>query len=206
MHLLNEVERYYSAKFADYGATARGVDWNGESSQQIRFRELLRLRDSAGLFSVNDYGCGYGALLGFLDGRGEQFSYRGFDLSPPMIEHARAAHEGRDAVTFVDRDDQLTAADYTFASGIFNVRLHADSEEWKRHILETLDRMDELSVRGFGFNMLTSYSDAERMRDDLFYGDPCFFFDHCKQNYARNVALLHDYGLWEFTILVRKHI
>jgi hypothetical protein len=30
------------------------------------------------------------------------------------------------------------------------------------------------------------------------------FFDHCKRNFSRQVALLHDYGLWEFTILVRK--
>ena len=51
--------------------------------------------------------------------------------------------------------------------------------------------------------MLTTYSDAEKMRPDLYYGDPTFFFDHCKRNYSRNVALLHDYELYDFTILVR---
>jgi hypothetical protein len=51
--------------------------------------------------------------------------------------------------------------------------------------------------------MLTSYSDPEHMVDRLFYGDPCFYFDWCKRNLSRNVALLHDYGLYEFTILVR---
>jgi hypothetical protein len=51
--------------------------------------------------------------------------------------------------------------------------------------------------------MLTKYSDADRMRGDLYYGDPAFFFDHCKRSFSRNVALLHDYGLYEFTILVR---
>jgi hypothetical protein len=56
--------------------------------------------------------------------------------------------------------------------------------------------------------MLTKYSDAERMagRPDLFYGDPLFFFDFCKRNFSRNVALLHDYGLYDFTIIVRKDI
>jgi len=29
-------------------------------------------------------------------------------------------------------------------------------------------------------------------------------FDYCKRTYSRDVALLHDYGLYEFTILVRK--
>ena len=60
-----------------------------------------------------------------------------------------------------------------------------------------------LGTKGFAFNMLTSYSDADKMRDDLYYGDPCELFDHCKRSYSRNVALLHDYGLYEFTMLVR---
>ena len=42
------------------------------------------------------------------------------------------------------------------------------------------------------------------MRSDLFYSDPCNLFDICKRKYSRNVALLHDYGLHEFTIIVRK--
>ena len=48
------------------------------------------------------------------------------------------------------------------------------------------------------------YSDPERMRAHLYYADPCRLFDHCKRRYSRHVALLHDYGLYEFTILVRK--
>lgn len=42
------------------------------------------------------------------------------------------------------------------------------------------------------------------MKDYLYYADPCFLFDHCKRNYSDRVALLHDYGLYEFTMLVTK--
>ena len=63
--------------------------------------------------------------------------------------------------------------------------------------------MRALSRRGFAFNMLTSYSDADRMRSDLHYGDPAAYFDLCKRRFSRNVALLHDYELYEFTIVVR---
>jgi hypothetical protein len=42
------------------------------------------------------------------------------------------------------------------------------------------------------------------MRADLFYADPCVYFDLCKRRYSRQVALLHDYGLYEFTLIVRK--
>ena len=64
--------------------------------------------------------------------------------------------------------------------------------------------MDETSSRGFSFNCLTKYSDAEKMMDNLFYADPCDLFDYCKWNFSKQVALLHDYGLYEFTIIVRK--
>ena len=42
------------------------------------------------------------------------------------------------------------------------------------------------------------------MRPHLHYGDPLWFFDWCKRKYSRNVALLHDYDLYDFTIIVRK--
>jgi hypothetical protein len=42
------------------------------------------------------------------------------------------------------------------------------------------------------------------MRDDLYYADPLFFFDYCKTRFSRFVTLIHDYPLYEFTILVRK--
>ncbi|MBM3138043.1 MAG: class I SAM-dependent methyltransferase, partial [Chloroflexi bacterium] len=29
-------------------------------------------------------------------------------------------------------------------------------------------------------------------------------FDYCKVNFSKNVALLHDYKLYDFTIIVRK--
>ena len=42
------------------------------------------------------------------------------------------------------------------------------------------------------------------MRGHLYYADPASVFDLCMRRYSRHVALLHDYGLYEFTILVRK--
>jgi hypothetical protein len=52
--------------------------------------------------------------------------------------------------------------------------------------------------------MLSTYSDPEKRRDDLFYADPCEMFDLCKRRFATRVALLHDYPLFEFTVIVRK--
>ncbi len=64
--------------------------------------------------------------------------------------------------------------------------------------------MNKASEKGFSFNLLTSYSDAHLKKDYLYYANPGFWFDFCKQNFSRNVALLHDYNLYEFTIRVRQ--
>ena len=39
---LEEVTAYYSNKLTQYGATPKGVDWNGEESQVLRFEQLYK--------------------------------------------------------------------------------------------------------------------------------------------------------------------
>jgi hypothetical protein len=98
----------------------------------------------------------------------------------------------------------MDLCDYTVASGIFNIRFGCDDESWLKYILETLSSMNEKSRDGFAFNILTKYSDREFMKPELYYADPAYLFDYCKKNFSRNVALLHDYDQYDFTIIVRK--
>lgn len=202
--LVGPVVEYYEGRFAEYGATARGVDWNGDDSQRLRFRQLLRLHDGERPFSITDFGCGYGALAAYLQGRFEQFAYVGFDLAASMLAEAEAVFRDDPRVAFVSDEAALPRQDYVVASGVFNVRLGAPVDAWEKHVVDTLDRLWELADRGLAFNVLTSYSDPDRMRPDLWYPDPGWAFALCKQRYSRQVALLHDYGLYEFTMLVRR--
>jgi SAM-dependent methyltransferase len=201
--ILSTVEAYYTDKIKRHGPCPRGVDWNSSESQLLRFDRLLSVCDCADSFTVNDYGCGYGALLDFLRDRGIACQYRGFDLSPAMIEQAQRLHEGLLWSSFFSDAGALAVADYTLASGIFNVRLETPEADWKSYMRETIDRLAALSSRGFSFNALTSYSDRDKMRPDLYYADPLFWFDYCRSHFSRFVALLHDYPLYEFTIIVR---
>lgn len=199
----SDVERYYSAKVAAHGPTPMGVDWNSPESQRLRFDQLVKVIEPEGAFTINDYGCGYGALVDYLEQKELHFNYCGFDISADMLAEARRAHSGAGR-TFVERAEDLQSADYTVASGIFNVRLETPEADWRQYILDTLQSIDALSRKGFSFNVLTKYSDAEFMRPTLYYADPAFFFDYCKTQFSRFVALLHDYPLYEFTLLVRK--
>ena len=201
MSALGEIGRYYSEKLAAHGASPRGVDWNSSASQLLRFTQLVRLCEADARFSLNDIGCGYGALLDHLCGLGKECDYLGVDISEAMIAKAGALHPG---CRFAVGERAGRVADYSVASGIFSVRLSTGDDAWLAHILRTLDQLDAESRRGFAFNCLTRYSDPDLMREDLYYADPARLFDHCKTRFARNVTLLHDYGLYEFTMLVRK--
>lgn len=204
--LLTDVAAYYSDKLIRHGQNPRGVDWNDEASQVLRFEQLCKIINSSAQFSVNDLGCGYGSLYDFLASRYEDFSYLGIDVSDNMIQAAEKRNQGNVQARFIASTEPVQIADFGIASGIFNVRLNHSVDEWLSYLKSTLETLNNTSRRGFAFNCLTSYSDKDRMRDDLYYADPCMLFDLCKRLYSRNVALLHDYGLYEFTILVRKQL
>ena len=202
--ILTQVATYYSDKLAEHGETARGVDWNGEESQVLRFEQLCKIIENSGAFSLNDLGCGYGALYDYLNSHYRDCVYNGCDVSDDMIRASKDRYARKPNANFAAAAEPTTAADYGIASGIFNVRLGHSDAEWREYLQGMLDILDRTSKRGFAFNCLTSYSDADKMRDYLYYADPCALFDLCKRRYSRHVALLHDYGLYEFTILVRK--
>jgi SAM-dependent methyltransferase len=203
--LLAEVADYYAAKLVENGATPRGVDWNGERSQALRFEQLTKVIQQPSGFTLNDLGCGYGALFDYLIPRYRDFTYNGCDVSAEMIRAAQDRYGNNPHACFTIATEPPNRADYGIASGIFNVRLGISDAEWREHMEATLDALDRTSRRGFAFNCLTLYSDADMMHDYLYYADPCAMFDRCKKFYSRHVALLHDYGLYEFTILVRKN-
>ncbi|WP_295543116.1 trans-aconitate 2-methyltransferase [uncultured Thiohalocapsa sp.] len=202
--LIDEVAAYYSNKLAEHGETPQGVDWNGEESQLLRFAQLSRVIEPGRPCSINDLGCGYGAFFEYLCRCPEHIDYCGIDASPDMVSSAQLRHKGADNACFVVSDRPNRHADYGVASGIFNVRQTRSDEEWRQYILDVLKMLNQTSRQGFAFNCLTSYSDEHKMRSDLYYADPLWLFDLCKRQYSKDVALLHDYGLYEFTILVRK--
>lgn len=201
--IINQVNDYYSQKIITHGATPQGVDWNSAESQNLRFKQLLKLIDTRTPFSLLDYGCGFGSLLEFIKQEKYNCDYSGFDVSLQMIAEAKKIHP---YVNWLTQKEELKVYDFTIASGIFNVRLDNSNENWLHYILETLNEMNRISKKGFSFNVLTTYSDKEFMKDYLYYADPGILFDYCKINFSKYVSLLHDYPLYEFTILVKKEI
>jgi SAM-dependent methyltransferase len=202
--ILAAVAAYYDAALAQHGTTARGVDWKDAASHGLRHAQFLRLVAGDPEASVLDLGCGYGDFLAVLRAHGHRGRYLGCDVAPGMIEAARALHgEGPDRAWHLGATPP-EPCDYAIASGILNVRRGADPAAWAAYVDGVIATLAAHGRRGFGFNMLTSWSDPERRRPDLHYADPVAMLDRCLRRHGRHVALLQDYGLWEFTLLVRQ--
>ncbi|MFN3315815.1 MAG: methyltransferase domain-containing protein [Raineya sp.] len=206
--IIKQLNQFYKEQLAIHGSTAQGVNWKDENAQIVRFAQLLKILDKeTESFSINDLGCGYGALANFLQKSGFQnFTFRGYDLSEDMIAKAKETYPHILQASFytIQKPQEMAEADYCVASGIFNKKLDLKEFEFLAYILETLEVMNQKSEKGFAFNMLTIYSDQDKQRQDLYYANPSFIFDYCMRNFSKNVALLHDYQAYDFTILVRK--
>ncbi|MBV8074254.1 MAG: class I SAM-dependent methyltransferase [Candidatus Eremiobacteraeota bacterium] len=179
------------------------MDYPDAERLRIRYDELAKLLRAPGRFSLLDYGCGFGAFYDYLKERRFDCDYTGYDISEAMIAAAAAEHPGQEE-RFVLELAPDAVFDYVIESGTFNLRVGNEIPTWEKLVHEALDEFDRRSRRGFAFNMLTAYRDEYHKLERNYYGNPLHYFDLCLRKYAPNVALAHDYDLWDFTIIVRK--
>jgi len=98
---LENIARYFDDKIQTFGPNPQGVDWKDERGQILRFNSFETLfRRSQGEFSVIDFGCGYGALVDWLDDRGFKYSYLGLDISADMVASAKSRLGDKEKVDF----------------------------------------------------------------------------------------------------------
>lgn len=203
---LTGVANLYSSSLKAHGLMPKGVGWKDEASQRLRFEKLAQVIDvrTAGeSISVNDLGCGYGAMFRYLDEIPyvRLTRYYGYDISEDMLAAAKQFVADPRA-EFIQSSQVTHEVDYSFVSGTFNVKLEASDELWTEYVKEMLMNLAAMSIRGFAFNILTTYVDWKQ--ENLYYADPFMFFDFCKRNISRYVSLLHDYPLFEWTMIIRK--
>lgn len=201
----NRVRAYYSEAIEQHGPTPLGVDWPNVASQYLRFLQLLKLCDFDRPFSLNDFGCGYGALLDYLAlrHRGAQVTYNGIDLSPLMISTASRRWAKRPRTTFVVASRCVKTADYAVASGVFNVRLGQPLEAWEAYVQQILRDLCGHSRIGFAVNFMLPHDDATVERE-LYRTPRSPWIRFCREELGCVVKPLAGYGLREFTLLARR--
>ncbi len=196
---------YYSSKLALHGPTPQGVDWNGKASHELRHQQFLRLLEGSPNASVVDIGCGYGDFVRFLRTAGHRGPFIGYDIAPDMIKEATRLHGENADCRWRVGAKPIETADFAVASGIFNVKGGVPTETWACYVREIIDILAGAGRRGFAFNILSLSSDPERRSETLYYADPAEMLSYCLHRYGRSVALLQDYGLYEFTVVIRQN-
>jgi SAM-dependent methyltransferase len=199
------VEAYYSARVAKHGATPLGVDWSCQATQNMRFVQLLKLCDFSAPFTLNDIGCGYGALSAFLAMRHAEsaIDYLGVDLSRAMVSRARRRFRGPDR-RFVVGKTSPRVADYSVASGIMNVHVGYSRSVWQDFIAIMLADISRTSRLGFAVNFVAETAAlTESQAASLYRTDPEPWVRYCERELGCAVKVLDNYGMREFTLLVR---
>lgn len=201
--LLADVEQYYTQKVTTHGATPLGVDWSCVPTQEMRFVQLLKLCSFDSPLSLNDVGCGYGALLAFLAKRfrSKAVDYLGIDLSPAMIAQARQKWRRRRETEFAVGSISPRIADYSIASGIFNVKLSQAVDVWEHFTAKTLANMHKTSRRGFAVNFLSPLASHA---PELYCVHPDIWREHCERAFNTKVEVISGYGMREYTLLARN--
>ncbi len=204
--IVEEIGRVYSGLVVQHGVDPKAGGYRDEVSRNLRYDKLAQILAADGAperFTVNELGCGYGAFYEYLESAfpGRVAHYTGYDVSDEMLNRGRNHLKLRPA-TMLKQSTVTEEADYTFISGIFNVRLSASNDEWLDYIHETLRQSYRMSKRGMAFYILTSYVD--RTNERFFYANPSELLSFCQSQLSRHVLLAHDYPLYEFTTIVMR--
>lgn len=207
--LYADVESYYSARVAKYGATPRGVDWSCQATQDLRFVQLLKLCDFSAPFSLNDIGCGYGALCAYLARRHPQaeIDYLGIDLSRAMISRARRRFSAPGRRFKVGKGSPRRAT-YSVASGIMNVDVGGCRRSWEAFVAGMLADLRRASLRGFSVNFVTGEADPTAAANavpahQLYCTRPEPWIQYCERELGCTVETVDGYGMNEVTLLAR---
>jgi len=203
---LRVIRDIFDRNIVKHGPSAKGVYWKNPEGQVLRYEILLGIigkDDLGGGIFLNDLGCGYGAMFDIIadDPLMQNSRYFGYDLSGEMIRHAKS-HTDDPRAQFFKSDHALHVADYSFASGTFNMHAGQDNELWKGCVLESLRALWLKTRKGMAFNMLDK-NHPESLKG-LYYADRDIYLDFCRTELSPNVELVTDYPLEEWSIFVRR--
>ncbi|WP_417332291.1 class I SAM-dependent methyltransferase [Halarcobacter sp.] len=183
--------KFYKKAINKYGVSARGVHWQSEKTQYIRFEVLNSfIKEEIESSTIVDAGCGFGEYLNYLKkSKLKPKSYLGIDIEHKMIKLSK---ERFPSERFLVKDiihDTLPEADYYICSGAMNILT-------RRQMIRFIDKCLASSKKGFVFNFL---------KEDTLNGVPFnVILDYCKE--LNKEVEVKDYYLDNDITVFVKHL
>ena len=141
-------KQFYKSSIKKYGNSAKGVQWNSESTQQIRFDIILNmLPDDLYNFTLVDAGCGFGDFYEWMHKNNKTpLKYIGIDALDEMVKIA-SKNTSQEIIMADICKDTLVKADYYICSGAMNIL-----EQFETHLF--IQNCYNSCKYGFIFNIL----------------------------------------------------
>ena len=181
-----QLNRAYRDRLASKGSTAQGVFWRSQSSQFARFDALLslviQLRDYQPT-SIADIGCGYGAMLDFINQSSNfrHIEYCGVDINRSMIAACCQKFPHQTGI-FSTGNRPPGIVDFCLFSGTFNLTHSNDPALWNDYIFACLDRCMAQTRCGLVLNLLCA--SKAQIQKQIFYASRAAFIKRAQTHFG----------------------
>ena len=181
-----QLNRAYRNRLASKGRTAQGVFWRSQSSQVARFDALLSLVHKLRGYqptSIADIGCGYGAMLDFINQSSNypHIEYSGVDINRDMVA---ACHQNfpNQPNLFSIGNKPSSIVDFCLFSGTFNLTYSNDPSLWSDYIFTCLDRCMAQARYGLVLNLLCR--PKAQIHQQIFYASRAAFIERARAHFG----------------------
>jgi len=146
-------EKFYNSALDKHGITPKGLNWNSQKNQLLRFDAILKLlpKDLSS-FKIADAGCGFGDFYFHLRSANRiPQEYIGIDSLQKMYNIASMKTKQKIIIADITKEE-IPKADYYVCSGALNILTRFET-----HLF--IQNCYKASKHGFIFNIL--YGDKE---------------------------------------------
>ena len=204
--LERKLKRAYKDRLAALGPAPKGVFWRNQSTQIARFDALLDLVTTvtpAANPSIADIGCGYGAMLEFLQKtpRYQRFQYIGVDINQAMINSCKQRFTAQKQLFFVGKQPPLPV-DFCVFSGTFNLCHTMDTSLWHDYIFINLQSCWKRSRYGLVLNLLCA--PQTQIKNQIFYANRQTFIATASRVFGPTHARSTPHVTGDVTFLIAK--
>jgi SAM-dependent methyltransferase len=188
----------YQAGYKDHGDSPAAL-LTPKGRNNLRFRALLPLIQKSGQ-SVLDYGCGLGYLFDYLQEHDRSVHYTGMDMLPEFVDVCRQKYGDRAEFQLIEAEQPLERKfDLVFASGVFNIRSHADDVLSREYAAARLKHLFAAANVALVCDFLSPYVDYTQ--GDSQHFDTGFIAEFCARELSRRFIIRHDLLPYEYTLI-----
>ena len=204
--LERRLTRAYKDRLAALGAVPKGVFWRNQSTQIARFDAMLsivRKISPVAHPAVADIGCGYGALLEFIQKtpRYQTMRYSGYDINAAMISACTDQFADQKELFAVGKYPS-GAVDFCLFSGTFNLCHTTNLDLWEDYIFANLQDCWQRSRYGLVLNLLCA--PKSHIKNQIFYADRQKFITRASRLFGPTHAVSTPHVTGDVTFAIAK--